>query len=117
MREAVQDGAGFRPGPSLMFSCGLNRVAMEDPAAPAPGMRPEDILKFLRQRPFRPFQITLTDGRVYDIHHPELVMVGRSDMEIGIPSPRYKEPVYERIVFVSLLHVMQVEMLPESGAG
>ncbi len=41
-------------------------------------MRPEDMHRFLRRRPFRPFRITLTDGRSYEIHHPELMMVGRS---------------------------------------
>lgn len=80
-------------------------------------MRPEDLHRFLRRRPFRPFRITLTDGRSYEIHHPELMMVGRSSAEVGIPSPRHREPTFERIVSVSLLHVMEVELLPESDAG
>jgi hypothetical protein len=72
-------------------------------------MRPNDIREFLGHRPFQPFRITLTDGRTYDVRHPEMVMVGRSSIVIGLPAPDESEPVYDRFVTVSLLHVMQVE--------
>lgn len=81
------------------------------------GVRPLDLLRFVQERPFRPFRLTLTDGRTMDIHHPELVIVGQSTAAIGIPSPRYAEPVSDRLVEVSLLHVMQLEHLPEANAG
>ena len=72
-------------------------------------MRPEDIGEFLQRRPFQPIRITLTDGRTYDIRHPELAMVGRSTVAIGVPAPDDPSPVYDRLVTVSLLHIMQVE--------
>jgi len=72
-------------------------------------MRPEDLRQFLRQQPFRPFRLTLTDGRTYDIRHPELVALGRSSLFIGFPRPDDAEPVYDHYVIVSLLHVMQAE--------
>jgi len=72
-------------------------------------MPPEDIRGFLQQRPFQPFRITLTDGRTYEVRHPELAMIGRSAMAIGLPAPTETNPVYDRLVTVSLLHVMQVE--------
>ena len=72
-------------------------------------MRPEDIRQFLLRRPFQPFRLTLTDGRTYDIRHPELAMVGRSTVAIGVPAPEESEPVYDRLVTVSLLHIMQAE--------
>ncbi len=72
-------------------------------------MRSDDILSFVRTQPFRPFRLTLTDGRTYDIGHPELAMVGRSTVTVGIPVPDEREPVYDRLVTVSLLHVMQIE--------
>ena len=50
-------------------------------------MRPDDIRNFLNRRPFQPFRITLTDGRNYEVRHPELVMVGRSSIVIGLPAP------------------------------
>jgi hypothetical protein len=72
-------------------------------------MRPEDIREFLQHKPFQPFRITLTDGRTYEVRHPELAMVGRSTIALGLPAPSEQIPIYDRLVTVSLLHVMQVE--------
>ncbi|MBN2578873.1 MAG: hypothetical protein JXB10_07775 [Pirellulales bacterium] len=72
-------------------------------------MRSEDIREFLQHKPFQPFRITLTDGQTYEVRHPELAMVGRSTVAIGLPAPTEPNPVYDRLVTVSLLHVMQVE--------
>jgi hypothetical protein len=74
-------------------------------------MRPEDIREFLQRRPFQPFRMTLTDGRTYEVRHPELAMTGRSAVAIGLPAPNDAEPVYDRLVTVSLLHIMQIEPL------
>jgi hypothetical protein len=79
-------------------------------------VRPEDIREFVRKSPFQPFRITLTDGRTYDVRHPELAMVGRSAVAIGIPSADTAEPIYDRLVTVSLLHITQAEPL-EASAG
>ncbi len=72
-------------------------------------MRPEDVREFLRRRPFRPFRLTLTDGRTYDVMHPELAIVGRSWVEVGLARPGDPENIAERLISVSLLHIMQIE--------
>ena len=72
-------------------------------------MRPEDIRDFLQRKPFQPFRLTLTDGRAYEVRHPELAMVGRSTVAIGLPMPGDPNPVYDHLVTVSLLHIMQIE--------
>ena len=74
-------------------------------------MRPEDLRKFLRREPFRPFRLTLTDGRTYDVMHPELAMVGRSSVEVGLARPEDSENIAERIVSISLVDIMQIELL------
>lgn len=79
-------------------------------------MRPDDIRSFLQQKPFRPFRVTLTDGRSYEVRHPELAMVGRSTVAIGLPAPGDPDPVYDHLVTVSLLHVMQVEPMESASA-
>jgi hypothetical protein len=80
-------------------------------------MQPEDIRGFLQHKPFQPFRLTLTDGRTYEIRHPELAMVGRSSVAVGVPAPGDPNPVYDHLVTVSLLHVMQVEPMEMSGAS
>ena len=79
-------------------------------------MQSADILEFVRRRPFKPFRITLTDGRTYEVHHPELAMVGISAVVIGVPAPNYVEPVYQRAVTIDLGHIMEAEPLPAPAA-
>jgi hypothetical protein len=74
-------------------------------------MRPEDVREFLKRQPFQPFRLTLTDSRTYDVMHPELAMVGRSTVSVGVPRPGDPEPVYDRLVMISLLHIIQIEPL------
>ena len=75
-------------------------------------MRPSEFRALLQERPFRPLRVTLTDGRTYDIVHPEFAMVGRGHVVIGLPRNRsvpVAGPIFDRAVTVSLLHVMQIE--------
>ena len=47
-------------------------------------MRPDDLLNAVSKRPFEPFRVQVSDGTVYDIRHPELVMVGFGAVIIGV---------------------------------
>jgi len=80
-------------------------------------MRPEDLRQFLRQQPFRPFRITLTDGSTYDIRHPELVALGRSSLVIGFAAQDEPEPVYDDYIAVSLLHIMQAQPVDTASSS
>ncbi|HUG93814.1 MAG TPA: hypothetical protein VML55_23500 [Planctomycetaceae bacterium] len=80
-------------------------------------MPPTRVREYLSRRPFRPCRLTLTDGRTYDVRHPELAMVGRGDVVIGLPAEEFDVPVYDRFVIVSLQHVMQIEPLEEPAAA
>lgn len=51
-------------------------------------MRPEDILRFLRTRPFEPFRIHMSDGTTYDVAHAELALVERSVVIVGVPGSK-----------------------------
>jgi hypothetical protein len=73
-------------------------------------MRPEDVLQLLRAKPFQPFRISLSDGQQYDVRHPEIAIVSRSTVLIGIPGPRSLEPV-ERVVTCALIHITRMEAL------
>lgn len=72
-------------------------------------MRPEDVGQLLRQGPFRPFRVTLTDGRTHNIRRPEPVALGRCSLVIGFPREEDAEPLCDGYVVVSLLDIMQAQ--------
>ena len=73
-------------------------------------MPPEDIVEALKRKPFEPFRIYLSDGTVYDIRHPDLVMVGLESIVIGFAAPGERpEPLYGRYTIVALSHVVRLE--------
>ena len=80
-------------------------------------MAPEELLKALRERPFRPFRIALTDGRVIEVRHPELVLPGRRTAIIGIPAPGETEPLYDDRITVDLLRIISLEPLRIAPSG
>lgn len=75
----------------------------------------EEVLNYLRARPFVPFRVCLLDGTVYEVHHPELLLPGARSLTIGLNADP-TQPVYEpgRIVTVSLLAVSRLEPLPQA---
>ena len=40
--------------------------------------------ELLSQPPFRPFRIVMSSGQTYDVRHPEVAMLTRTDMLIGV---------------------------------
>ncbi len=78
-------------------------------------MRPEDILELLRAQPFEPFRVYLSDGAVYEISHPDLAIVQRSKVIVGVPGPEGADGPAERTVNRALMHITRTELL--NGAG
>jgi len=73
-------------------------------------MRPEDIKQFRDAQPFIPFRIVFTDGRTFDVPHPDHLFVARYTLEIGVdPNPTNGIP--EETVHASPLHVVRIEIL------
>jgi hypothetical protein len=75
----------------------------------------EDVRRLLQQRPFQPFRLHLTDGGSYDIRFPEINLLGKTFLIVGIPVPDDPDPVYESTVKVPLSWLARVEMLPANG--
>jgi len=72
-------------------------------------MSPQDLWDQLRKQPFEPFRIWLSDGTLYEIQHPELVMVGRTSAIVGVSEERRGPPVYDRVTTVALSHIVRME--------
>ena len=75
-------------------------------------MRPEDVREHLETRPFEPFCLFMSDGATFDVRHPDLCIVSRSAVYVGIPDP--KTPgVALRVAHCALIHVTRIE--PSDG--
>jgi hypothetical protein len=70
-------------------------------------MRPNDITSHLRKQPFRPLRVFISDGKAYDVRHPEMMMVGRSEVVIGLHSD--DADVYERFAYCDPVHITRIE--------
>ena len=70
---------------------------------------------YVAAEPFRPFRITTTSGRTFDIRHPEMIQVGRSTMTIfthlDSASPDANDEPTERQIEISLLLTESAEPL------
>ncbi len=75
-------------------------------------MRPEDAREHLDKRPFAPFRICMSDGMAYDITHPDLCIVSRTTLFVGVPHPT-KLRVAMGVHHCALVHIVRVE--PSNG--
>lgn len=78
-------------------------------------MRPEELLRLLRHRPFTPLRLHMTDGQTYDIRHPDNVIVSRSYANIGM-APDPATGVLDRVEYCPLLHIVRVEELQTAAS-
>lgn len=71
--------------------------------------------ELLAQRPFRPFRLVMSSGQTYEIRHPEMAMLTRTDILVGVGEMDEGVPAEFRIC--SLLHVTAIEPLNPTAAG
>ena len=67
-------------------------------------MNPEALRVALRAQPFKPFTITLVDGRSFEIRHPELVIVSPKGRQAIIVNEDESWSVLEPLLILSLDH-------------
>lgn len=77
----------------------------------------DELRNFLRARPFVPIRLALTDGRIFDVRHPEMLMLGARAIVIGIPREGAQDPIFEQSITVSLLHVLSTQQIEVSMAS
>jgi len=73
-------------------------------------MPSSELLQMLRNKPFVPFRIHLVDGTVYEIRHPELVLLGVSSAIIAFPHPE-RPGLYQSWEVVDLRHIGRLERI------
>jgi hypothetical protein len=70
--------------------------------------------ELLGQRPFRPFRLVMSSGQSYDVRHPEMAMLTKTDMLVGTDLADDGVPAEFRIC--PLLHVATIEPLSAPSA-
>lgn len=67
----------------------------------------------LTNRPFRPFRLVMSSGERYEVRHPEMALLTRSDLLIGT---EVEDGVPSEFKICSLLHVATVEPIDMQAA-
>jgi hypothetical protein len=70
--------------------------------------------ELLGRRPFQVVKLTLSSGQTFEIRHPEIAMLTRTRLLIGVDVADDGVPAEFKIV--SLLHVASIEPLANQAA-
>jgi hypothetical protein len=71
-------------------------------------MKPEELIELLEERPFMPLRLHMSNGRIHEVRHPEMAIVGENMVALGVPQEGSE---YPRIRLVSLPHINEVEQV------
>ena len=64
----------------------------------------------------RPFRLILTDGRNFEVRQPELAVIGRTAVAVGLARRGDPELMFDRMATVPLADVLRVEPAGSSPA-
>ena len=64
-----------------------------------------------------PIRLHVSDGTVYDVRHPEQLMVSAESAVVGLPSTGLPPPAVERYEIVALSHIVRLEPLEAAKAA
>ena len=74
----------------------------------------ESIHEWLQKRPFQPLRVSSSSGESYEVRHPEMAWLTRTELLIGIAERRGFPSRYRAL---SLLHITAVEPLDSTAAA
>jgi hypothetical protein len=80
-------------------------------------LSPESLRAELHRQPFVPLRVYLTDGKTYDIRHPEMAIVTSREVYVGRGETSPGSGIARGLDLVSLLHVVRVEQVPLSPSA
>jgi hypothetical protein len=78
-------------------------------------MPASELLRMLRIRPFVPFRMHVSEGMVYEIRHPEMVIVMTAAVIVAFPDPSNEE-MANGWELVDLRHIIRVEPISAPAA-
>jgi len=77
-----------------------------------------DVYSRLKVVPFVPFEVVTSSGESYEVRHPEMALVGRRDVIIGILPPDGSQ-FHDQSARISIMHITAMKDLavPASSSG
>jgi hypothetical protein len=76
-------------------------------------MNAPELVSLLKEHPFRPLRLHMSDGRSFEIRHPEMAWVSIHTVHLGRPSAE-DQRIAEQVEYLSLRHVVSVEPIDSS---
>ncbi len=71
-------------------------------------MDADELYRKVREHPFEALRIHVSDGKAYDVKHPEQIMIGRRSSYVGLGNG---EGPFQKIAVVSNIHITRIEPL------
>lgn len=76
----------------------------------------DNLRERLRRQPFKPLRVCTSDGKAYDVLHPEMMMLTKTWVSIAIyDQSASSDEVPDRDVHISPMHITATEDLPEAS--
>jgi hypothetical protein len=75
-------------------------------------MTHDEMKQLLRQQPFVPFLVFVSDGREYDVRYPRMNLLQQTYIKIGAPAPDLTPPICDHTEYVALKDIIRIELLP-----
>jgi hypothetical protein len=80
-------------------------------------VQPDELLQLLRQRPFRPFLVHLSDGRVFEVRYPDMHIVGATFFMLGIPEAEQVDPFADHFEIIDLKEIREIEPIADTATA
>jgi hypothetical protein len=81
-----------------------------------PAMSAEELKELVAKSALLPLHIYTTDGAKYVLNHPEIAVVSRSMMVIGMGLDDPATGIPERLAFCPLAQIARIETFPKTAA-
>ena len=80
-------------------------------------MPPDELRAALRIQPFVPFRLHLTDGRAFDVYHPDCLLISPRVVYVGVypVGQQNGERVFDRVEMISMIHIVSLEPLTQNA--
>lgn len=80
-------------------------------------VQPEELVQRFRRRPFEPFLLRLSDGSAYEVRYPDMHLVCRTFVVLGIPEANQPDPFADHFEFIDLSRISGINPMPESNTA